>query len=258
MGGRAAVGGGAKCSSCNMTATVGGSFNMAAKFHLPVLNDKAKVGGEPRNGSYHKMATSDWRRRQISFLPKSVMMSPFHEEQASRRRKAAAGSGECRQSLPPSDPPASPSPVLSPRTQKGPHQLTVFNNSARRSEVKANSVLLELDDLRSALRAQFTDAAVLPIEKTVGETVIDGKEKEEQLQDVVDLKGSHYQLDKEQVGLDFLEMQEGGEETREEKEDDPPPHEGREETGRDGSVLLWAEEEEWDVQEVKAALTIQR
>ena len=92
-GGGAAVGGGAKCSSCNMTATGGGSFNMAAKFHLPVLNYKAKVGGEPRNGTHHKMATSDWRRRQISFLPKSVMMSPFHEEQASCWRKAAAGSG---------------------------------------------------------------------------------------------------------------------------------------------------------------------
>lgn len=37
----------------------------------------------------------------------------------------------------------------------------------------------------SALRAQFTDAVVAPIGKTVGERVIDGKEEEEQLQDVV-------------------------------------------------------------------------
>lgn len=49
-------------------------------------------------------------------------------------------------------------------------------------------------------------------------------------------------------------MQEGGEE----KEGDPYPHEDGEETGKHGSMLLLAEEKEWDVQEVKAAQTIQR
>ena len=247
----------AKCSSCNMTATSSGFSNMATtSAHLPVFHAKAKNSSSSNSGNNGKMATSDGRRKQISLLTHSVMMSPFHGEQPSHRQKAA-GSGESSQPLPACGAHHPPSPRLNPRTQRGRHQLAVFNNGVSRSEVKANSVLLELDDLRSALRAQFSGATVALTGEMVEGPVSAGKEKEEQLQDRKDPDGNH-RLSEEKVGIGSLRLPDAGEEPREDvhcsQEAGEETREGRE----DGSPLLEVGEEDQDVHKVWAAQTIQR
>ena len=248
----------AKCSSCNMTVSGVPSKAAAKSVRLTVLHAEAKDSG----GNNGKMRVSGGRQKQFPLSPKSVMMSPFRGEHPGHKERAAS-SGEGRQLLMSSEAHHSPYSVLNPRSQRRYQQVASFNNSVNRSEVKANSVLLELDDLRSELRAQFTSAAATPSGRMTAEGT-GGAVKEKQFQDGKDPEGDHHLLPEEKVELGNLELLESAERTRDEGEDDSSSQQRREvreetrEERKDGSPLLEAVKEECDVHKLQAAQTIQR
>ena len=220
--GGATVGGGnlrMKGNHHSYVTTKSGSPNTTVKpANLQVFHTEAK-DGSPTDGS--RMSPANGRKKQVALSTHPVTMSPFHGEQPSHKQKAS-GIGQGRLSVPSPRAHLPPSPLLSSKTQKGLHHPAIFSNAANSPEVTASDVLMEFDELRSALRAQPPSPTVEPVESvgirtgsTREQQVLDGRESN-QLHELPEVKAEKsIHLSWEEAGTQTLEAVEDGQDIHE-------------------------------------------